>query len=358
MSFNFDFPKFGSLPGSNLLGNQSVTPPLSNASPTTSQHGYLSRQSSEGRSMSPNTGSSMSRSRAPSQPSNLNAPAELAVAGFSSSDNMHGFASTLPQMGRSANDPFGDLFSPSILKTVKQDAGYFNPADSAQQGSANAPLVNNGGDSTAGIPDHRVFRFNSNSIASDSASPSASSSSQWNQNVATSSCGTSPEPISDSPANASKSPQNTQGNTVSQYSFTQLPSQGTESNLDMNNDFSVPQLDTFDPVLFGDYRDATDNILGSGNFTGGFFDDGLNNPPLDLGSPSNLFGILTNSTLASNTNATVQAPSQSLMAEIDKAREGDYDFTTPTTDTKVPAVPKKITGTQPDSKLISCTNIW
>jgi hypothetical protein len=47
--------------------------------------------------------------------------------------------------------------------------------------------INNGGDSTAGIPDNQVFRFNSASNRSDSASPSASSRSHWNLNGTTNS---------------------------------------------------------------------------------------------------------------------------------------------------------------------------
>ncbi|KAK1020103.1 DNA-binding transcription factor yap1, partial [Friedmanniomyces endolithicus] len=119
---------------------------------------------------------------------------------------MHGFASTLPQMG-----DFSDLFSPSLLKNAIFDAdnnGYFG---GMQQQSASTMAkdgidASTGGESTAGL--NRVFQFNGSSNGSDSASPSNSSTSQWNANGANSSCGTSPEPSHGSPADKSQNSTN------------------------------------------------------------------------------------------------------------------------------------------------------
>lgn len=328
--------------------------------------------------MSPLTNSSFNKSRSPSQPTNVDVVTDLGnFAAFNADADVSGIASTLPQMGKSSIDPFGDLFSPSILKTFKQgqqaqDGGYFN---SASETNKNAQHVHtsysssNGGDSTAGIPDHRVFRFNSNSVASNSASPSTSSVGQWNHNATNSSCGTSPEPAGDSPATNTKSPHNTvmqQSSTTTHNSVMQQSTgkTGTGNIAEVanfaNDGFTVPQLDTFDPVLFGDYRDSTENIVGGGDFTGGFFDDSLNSAPFDFGSPSNLFGILTNSTSVSNSNSTAPAPSQSLMAEIEKARDGgeDDDHALSLANTKPLPTVKKDERNPVTGKLISCTNIW
>jgi len=43
----------------------------------------------------------------------------------------------------------------------------------------------------------------------------------------------------------------------------------------------------FDPVLFGDYRDSQDAIIGGGDFTGGFFEDSFANfnSPVSFAEP-------------------------------------------------------------------------
>jgi len=254
----------------------------------------------------------------------------------------------------SNNDPFGDLFSPSILKSVSVDG---NNLFRGAQKSITKPIddAGHGGDSTAGL--NRVFQFNSGSSASDSASPSASSSSQWNVNGANSSCGTSPEPSHGSPANkADKNADNVYDKVNPQQGIaTDVQSTGNPNILFTGNniDYNVPSAQTFDPVLFGEMRD--NNILGD-DFTSGFFDEALNPGPYDFGSPSNLFGILqspqqTNASLNTN-GAPVNAatPSRNLMAEIDKTRDGgDEDYGLPSTQTQ-----------QQDGagKLISCDSIW
>jgi AP-1-like factor len=316
-----------------------------------------------------------SNTGSPATSVNLNNAATYNFAPYSTNDNMHGFATTLPQMGGGGNDPFGDLFSPSILKTVNQSGNsYFN----TNQQNANAPVtnVNNGGDSTAGIPDNRVFRFNSTSNTSDSASPSASSLSQWNANgTANSSCGTSPEPSHESPQNKDKSNdtyeksslQNTyNANSAANTNNAFMSNQYSNNNFgafDLSNSnpaYNVPQLDSFDPVLFGDYRDTSqDNMFGGADFTNDFFNDALNqSAPIDYSSPSNLFGILQNLPQPSPQMSNNPAPSRNLMAEMDKTRDGgDDDYGLPAS---LQRNPSSTTVTKKDStgKLISCNNIW
>ncbi|KAK1060190.1 DNA-binding transcription factor yap1 [Friedmanniomyces endolithicus] len=396
-SFQFDFPRFGALPGSQIFGNQqspadgvlqrtSNTPPLVKASarhgPTSGIVGELGRVGSQlpaqvqrtnsqgsqnGRTLSPKTTTPIGS--VPTAPAASQSNSSFPSVGYSSTNNMHGFASTLPQMG-----DFSDLFSPSLLKNAIFDAdnnGYFG---GMQQQSASTMAkdgidANTGGESTAGL--NRVFQFNGSSNGSDSASPSNSSTSQWNANGANSSCGTSPEPSHGSPADKSQNSTNSYiGETASlpsQYSnSSQLYGQQQAVNACGNSgltgndnvDFSMPSVGTFDPVLFGDYREAKDTSYNSNDFTtgNGFFDEALDSAPFDYGSPSNLFGILQQSPQQTHSSLNASsdlAPSKSLMAEIEKTRDGgDDDYGLPVTG--------NVDGTtnQNKGKLISCNNIW
>lgn len=367
-NFQFDFPKFGGLPGSQIFGNQGVgngvvtrdsaTPPTQ--SPTTNgsfgqqTQAQNSRQNSLGRSLSPASGN-VSNADSPAQAANLNST----FAPYSTNNNMHGFASTLPQMN-GGNDPFGDLFSPSILKSASVD-GYFPDPQSGNSPSNQLQNGDAGGDSTSGL--NRVFQFNGGSNASDSTSPSASSLSQWNGNGANSSCGTSPEPSHGSPANKDKASETfcdkINPKKQQQSSLSQQTDFNSSNQTGLNAMFGLPNTDyssmgNFDPVLFGDYRSSNDAIVGNGDFSGGFFDDALNSQPFDYGSPSNLFGILqspqqTNSSHNSNAN-TNAAPSKQLMAEVEKTcGGGDDDYGLPNSQSK---------KVESNGKLISCNNIW
>lgn len=370
--FQFEFPKFGGLPGSQIFGNQSfsngsnpavaqrssATPPSTHSPTNGSFSGpsqptqYGSRQNSVGRSMSPAsiTGTTTG---SPSQMTNVNAT----FATYSTNDNMHGFAGTLPAMNSTSTDPFGDLFSPSILNSASIDsnANYF-PNTTQANGTTNINSIpdSNGGGSTAGL--NRVFEFNSNSSSSDTASPSASSASQWNGN-ANSSTGTSPEPSHGSPANKANDKFNNTQRNQSPLATSNLTV--TDTNLfSTTADYNLPSVGTFDPVLFGDYRDSQDAIVGGGDFTGGFFDEALQ--PFDYSSPTNLFGILQSPqpqnqelkiSSTGDANALTPTPSKTLMAEIDKTRDGgDDDYGLPSE----PSRPLK----KEEGKFISCNNIW
>lgn len=374
-NFQFDFPKFGALPTSQTFGDlggapmkspvsQRDTPlvqsPLningfSNQPQSQSQN---SRHNSTGRSTSPqsvqHTGSSSASTGNSTHVAGLNAT----FAPYSTNDNMHGFASTLPQMN-SGNGAFDDLFSPNLLKSANMNS-YFNNNNNHQDTKNSAPASRStgdsnadaGGDSTAGIS--RAFQFNSGSNASDSTSPSASSNSQWNMNGnGNSSCGTSPEPSHESPAlkdgsfcdKVNKAAANSQSDMNSIFGFG-------------NTNFTdASSLGTFDPVLFGEYRDTNEAIVGGGDFTGGFFDDAVNSMPFDYQSPTNLFGILqsplqTPGTLpaSADKSADRSTPSRNLMAEVEKTCDGGDD------DYGLPGVAKK---SKTDSgKFISCNNIW
>lgn len=72
----------------------------------------------------------------------------------------------------------------------------------------------------------------------------------------------------------------------------------------------------FDPVLFGDYRESQDAIVGDGDFNSGFFDAAF---PYDLNSPFNLTDF------SSPKPAQQPSASRNLLAEVEKCREGADD---------------------------------
>jgi len=86
----------------------------------------------------------------------------------------------------------------------------------------------------------------------------------------------------------------------------------------------------FDPVLFGDYRETTDNIL-SQDF-GSFFNDAY--PLPELGSPSHNYGELP------NTMSKEQPKQSDLMSRVEAAREND------------------ISRPSDAPKLMTCNKIW
>ncbi|EMC99441.1 hypothetical protein BAUCODRAFT_63784 [Baudoinia panamericana UAMH 10762] len=346
--FQFDFPKFGALPGSQIFGN---TEPTQQSNTTTTP------------------------------------PPPAIPCDPNTSGGVSGLPGLIPtQVQRQDSQNSARSMSPrnatptrnNSQTSTPQTSGNAFPSSSASNGVSNFDATN-GGESTAGL--NRVFQFNSGSSASDSASPSGSSTSQWNAQ-ANSSCGTSPEPSHESPghkANNSGVETYNDKNDTSRHSSNSLPTYTSEdphastslSNINLTNsnlDFSIPSNTTFDPVLFNDYRDPTlDPTFGGTDFSnGGFFDDTFNTTaPFDYGSPSNLFGILQSpqqssatlgSTVTPSVNNANNAPmsSANLMAQMDKARDGgDDDYGLPGSGMQPQAQQQ-----QQKTKLISCNNIW
>jgi AP-1-like factor len=252
------------------------------------------------------------------------------------------------------NSNLNDLFSPSLFKSANLDAYLSGGQLDSGSSDARTFTADNGGDTTAGL--NRAFQFNGDSNASDTTSPSASSNSQWNANgITTSSCETSPEPYAEGPSarnkslasNSLASPQNS---LLSSYNSNSPHALSNVQNMSTPNlgsiDYSVPSAAGFDPVLFGDYRESQAAIVGSGDFTGGFFDDALYTAPVDYSSPSSLFGILqtpqstTFSPVSTRASTTGMPSSKKLLAEMEKAGDGEE------------------TATSHGGSFISCNKIW
>ncbi|KAJ4354778.1 DNA-binding transcription factor yap1 [Ascochyta clinopodiicola] len=255
-NFQFDFPRFGGLPGSQLLENGPLSKPKS---------------------------ASMSTTR----PS---------VQTFSPSNTANGSLVQSPVNGASPT------VNGSRSGSTTSVRGTHNTAQKAHRSSTDSSIASQS----------RVFQFNSGS-STHSDSPSTSSTSPTNQD---SSCGTSPEPGHTSPGQkdtitdgyvchgnsegevlfceklnmACGNPRNPvpRAKSVSQSddkpspAVTPAKSPGPDlSGLDF---FANQNGGAFEPSLFGEYRDTNTAIMGTdGDFNSGFFNDAFLNTT--YGSP-------------------------------------------------------------------------
>ncbi|KAF2706248.1 AP1-like transcription factor [Pleomassaria siparia CBS 279.74] len=267
-SFQFEFPRFGGLPGAHLVENG---PLAKNAIKPTSgtPAAAPTRQDSTITSLSPRSQATGSITQSPIQSNNTNA--------FNgSSSNINGLFNQFD-------------YSPVPASTTTK------------------PARSNTDSST---PQSRVFQFNSGS-STHSDSPPSSTNSQGGLN---SSCDTSPEPSHNSPNNpdtiadgyvchgnsegeitfceklnmACGNPRNPIPRAMSQSDAHLSPAAPVKTPApaaDVNSiDFFANQNGgQFDPTLFGDYRDSQNAIVGDGEFTGGFFNEAF--PVADFGSP-------------------------------------------------------------------------
>lgn len=311
-SFQFEFPRFGGLPGAHLVDNG----PLAKSgikSTSVSSTNAPTRQDSTVRSLSPRSQTNGSISQSPTQTGNT-----TALNGGQKPSNIN---------------------------------GLFNQFDYSTMTSTAKPTRSNTDSST---PQSRVFQFNSGS-STHSDSPSASSNSQAGQN---SSCDTSPEPSHNSPNNpdtiadgyvchgnsegeitfceklnmACGNPRNPIPRAMSQsdvHPSPAAPAKTPAPTADINGiDFFANQNGgQFDPTLFGDYRDSQNAIVGDGEFTGGFFNDAF--PMADFGSPFH-FGD----------TPAVQKPNP--LEEIERLQDGDEEV---------------VPGEDP-SQMLNCHKIW
>ncbi|KAK8189880.1 transcription factor PAP1-domain-containing protein [Phyllosticta capitalensis] len=304
-NFQFEFPRFGALPGSQLLNNG----PLSKASTSTAGG---ARQSSA--SMSP-------------------------------SSNANGVRSPDKSTGASP-------------------ASHHSPSNGTGNTANTSPNINGPrGSVSSSNGVGRVFQFNSNANSTND-SPSASSVSNYGAN---SSCGTSPEPSHNSPDNdKAKDSQGNgyacYGNTEGEVTFCEklneacgnhrnpIPRAMSSSNgapaplaatqaqqaKSPGHDFGLDWLATqndnaFNPSLFGDYRESQVAVVGDGDFTGGFFNDAF---PADFSASPFNFGDGATPGIANKQNP---------MEAIQKIQDGDDDEVVP--------------GEDPND-LLSCHKIW
>ncbi|KAK1719235.1 transcription factor PAP1 [Colletotrichum lupini] len=238
VNFQFEFPKFGVLPGSQM--------PTKPAQPARSSSSPLQINGSN-----------------PVSPLNHtkdNSPGIIAGLDFGTKDDLANFTS---------------LFSPSLAN------GSLGTNTSRASVDSGSYTMNNG---------------------TSTSSPSASSQSNGGPS---SSCGTSPEPFTQSPMGFK--PVDTM-TTIGEESTAQ---QSLFAGIDTNNFDWLAQQNggQFDPQLFGGYREPQENILAATTFDESFFNDALD---ADFITPYNM---------APSPNV----PKKNLIDQIDAAKNADDD---------------------------------
>ena len=286
-NFQFEFPKFGGSSTGHSETNMRTTPSLH----------------ANGRSQ----GSPAYIPGVLRQNSSLESPKTLSTARTSFSDTNVRNRDSI-DFNRHSMDELSGLFSPSILESA------------SRSGSADYmsyPLRNTVADEgkIGGIDGMNSFGNPPPMTSGSSVCTTSSPESSTSHNGLNSSCGTTPEPTADSPhyhkvseGNLDTVDEGNEGRRDSEYgdafnkefsaaygntsdpisaSFSQNNTTSfvkTPNNEFQGIDWLAQQNGgAFDPVLFGDYRDPQDNIMG-GDF-GGFFNDAL--PIPDFGSPLN-----------------------------------------------------------------------
>lgn len=329
--FQFEFPKFGDLPSTNFTSKNAPSQNRSGARKSTDQ--LSSPMSSTQAPATRHSESSMG-----SQSGSVrNSPATT-------------FSASPQPMHQNSVDSLSGLFSPSILQATKINSqGYFaehNPQASTTQRHS---IDNNYGPAPG---------LTSNSSISDSPA----SSSESHQHV--SSNGTSPETLFNSPGPKQDFNLNSFGDhnqltgtfgkkdlcgclqqacgdcnnpippILSKSNVGLLGTQDFSTDLGTGGNFDwLAQQNggSFDPVLFGDYRETQDNIL-SQDF-GSFFNEAY--PLPELGSP------LHNYTEAAAPGPILeQAAKNDLIKKVDAAKDGEE---------VVPA---------DKGKMMTCNKIW
>ncbi|KAH8666382.1 transcription factor PAP1 [Xylariales sp. PMI_506] len=265
VNFQFEFPKFGVLPGpqstagmTNLSSGSVQSPAFSSPSNSFSSHPTPS-----------------DKSREQASPSATKSPATSEIAGDSLSK-------------------FSSLFNASSYDAL---------VGNASRSSMDSPNFSGG---------------------TNSGSPSSSSNSNAGPS---SSCGTSPEPFTQSPAGFKPV------DTLTTIGEEQSNSTSENSNQFGFDAFNVNTFDwlsqqnggQFDPQLFGDYREPQDNILANNTFDDSFFNEAFD---ADFIAPYNM-------------GTSPKPPKKNLVAEIDARKEDEE-----------PAV-LNVNG-----KLLTCNNIW
>ncbi|KAK8085022.1 hypothetical protein PG997_006293 [Apiospora hydei] len=266
VNFQFEFPKFGLLPG-----------PSEVTSPTTG-------------------------SKAPKRTTSASSPTTAnGYAGQSSPSRQ-------------------DQATPSSTKSRENSTSQPKDATSKYTGMPNQSPYEVGGNASRSSLDSGNFSIG----GTTSTSPSSSHS----NGGPSSSCGTSPEPFTQSPLGFKPvDTLTTIGEEQSGLTVDNGNHMGGFGSFDFSNfDWLANQNGgQFDPQLFGDYREPQDNILANTTFDDSFFNDAFD---ADFITPYNM---------APSPNV----PKKNICAEIDARKEEE--------DTIV---------TTENGKLLTCTNIW
>jgi len=319
VNFQFEFPRFGRLPGPPNSGSSVVN---GTKQPTTSPTSTTQKMSSAGE-------------KAQVSPLNQTLPYP----------STNGSNAGLKQAALDGGDmsSLSGLFSPALLDSVGKSPSFefISNGTNGSNGSRTST------DSNGQI---------SNGQSTSHSSPSASSNSNHG---ASSSCGTSPEPsmqqspVYGKPSDATLSTigEENCANACSEGELTfceqlnmacgnpnnpipRTMSESSSGNIE-NPAFDIHGIDwfaqqngnQFDPQLFGDYREPQDNILSADGFNDSFFNDAFTLP--EFNTPFNL-------------PPSPAASKKDLVAQIDEKQNEEEEV--------VPAEDR--------SQLLNCNTIW
>ncbi|CZS97441.1 related to AP1-like transcription factor [Rhynchosporium agropyri] len=322
VNFQFEFPRFGRLPGPPAASILNAT--RSSTAPSVASKQDLSPVDQ-------------------GQVSPRNQSSQYPVSNGSTA----GLAHTSAQYDGGDMSALSGLFSPSLLESVGKTPPFEYFANNNNNKGSNGSRS-----STDSANGHMSTGHNTSY-----SSPSASSNS--NQGPS-SSCGTSPEPTMQSPI-YNKSLDSTLTTIGEEHSAADTTGEGEHTFCDKLNmacgnpnnpvpqtlsetgansgNFGTPAFDTngidwfaqqnnnqFDPQLFGDYREPQDNILSSETYGDTFFSDAF---ALDFTSPFNMA-------------PSPAPPKKDLVAQIDE-KQNEEDEVVPGEDT---------------TQMLSCNTIW
>jgi AP-1-like factor len=290
VNFQFEFPKFGRLPGPPVLNASSFT---TSDSRQPSIPGVVRRENSS----SSNNGGSISP--LDQSKKNTNTFGSVPINNHTITQNTQMF----DQLNTTNMSSFSDLFTPGELENLSKDFSFDQPAPVPSNASRSSTDLSNGPNSTGQNTTY--------------SSPSASSNVGSNAGLS-SSCGTSPEPYTQSPAGlksndnmlttiGEENPTATSGE--GEASFCEklkmacgnpanpIPRTMSESGVTSGN-LQIPAFDIngidwfaqqngnqFDPQLFGDYREPQNNILSGGLYDDTFFAEAFALPEFNTNSP-------------------------------------------------------------------------
>jgi AP-1-like factor len=325
-NFQFDFPKFGSLPTTAFIETTNpISPPASSGfnSPSNTAPGVLARSGSAAGNVSPRTQARLNGS-------------------ISSTNGLS--ASSSGNQTTSANN-LDSLFSDSALNGLSGspsiDYNAFLPNTTTSPPNMNG--TSEAGSISNASGQSRIFQFNSTSVSSDSPGSSSSISQYGGPN---SSCGTSPEPSHNSPSTGNKdatldtiNEASTETGATSTIPSTTAGSSFSADPVQNFDWFATQNGGTFDPVLFGDYREPQNAIVGDGDFTGGFFNDAMP-ASFDFSSPFNW------ADLTAPTGLTPSIQKSNPLEQADALSSGLENIT------------EEVVPGENTDKLLTCNKIW
>ncbi|KAF2453727.1 transcription factor PAP1-domain-containing protein [Lineolata rhizophorae] len=342
-NFQFEFPRFGGLPGSHIFNNSAITATSDNGS-TASKPGSIT--GANGRSMSPKSQANGLQGQNQNGVSSSFRNVDKATRG--SADSSTGQPRVF-QFNSGSNSSNTD--SPSASSTSQYGGG--GPTSScgtSPEPSHNSPskMPADGNLDSVGMEGYVCHR-------TGSSEGEVSFCEKLNM-----ACGNPRNPIPRALSHSNGTPApgqggnnnnstNTNKNNTASSSSKPTPSieKAKTPAAEINGiDWLANQNGgQFDPLLFGDYRESQAAIVGDGDFSGGFFNDAF--PLHDFGSPLN-WSDLGGGT--GTTPAAAAANKVNPMEEIERLQDGIEPSGASGDEEVVPG--------EDTSQMLSCHKIW